>query len=75
MSGLIRKTDYDAKTDEIKNKIPNITRLTTTTELNDVENKIPNVSILVKKQIMTQKYQALKKDILLILVIINVRVK
>ena len=75
MSGLVRKTDYNAKIDEIKIKITNITRLATTTELNDVKNKIPNISILVKKQIMTQKYQTLKKNILPFLVIINLRVK
>ena len=33
----------------VKNKIPNITNLTTTTALTAVENKTPNVSDLVKK--------------------------
>ena len=75
MSGFVRKTDYNAKIDEIKIKIPNITRLATTTELNNVKDKISNISILVKKQIMTQKYQTLKKNILPFLIIINLRVK
>ena len=75
MSGLVRKTDYNAKIDEIKIKIPNITRLATTTELNNVKDKISNISILVKKQIMTQKYQTLKKNILPFLIITNLQVK
>ena len=33
----------------VKNKIPNITNLATTTALTAVENKIPNVSNFVKK--------------------------
>ena len=40
-----------------------------------VENKISNVSILVKKQIMTLKYQTLNLNILLQLIIINLQVK
>ena len=75
MSGVVRKTDYNAKIDGIKIKVTNITRLATTTELNDAKNKIPNIIILVKKKIMTQKYQTLKKNILPFLVIINLPVK
>ena len=51
----------------LKNKKPNITGLATTAALNAVENKIPNVSNLV----MMQKYQTLRKNILLLLIIIN----
>ena len=42
-------TALNAKINEVKNKIPNITNLATTTALTGVENKIPNVSNLVKK--------------------------
>ena len=41
-----KKKDYDAKINEIKGKIPNITAAN---ELNGVEKKIPSVSTLVKK--------------------------
>ena len=41
-------TALNAKINEVKNKIPNITNLATTTALTGVENKIP-VSNLVKK--------------------------
>ena len=51
----------------LKNKKPNITGLATTAALNAVENKIPNVSNLV----MMQKCQTLRKNILLLLIIIN----
>ena len=34
----------NAKINEVKNKIPNITNLATPTALTAVENKIPNVS-------------------------------
>ena len=47
---------------------------TTTTTLTAVENKIPNVTDLVKKkQIMMQRYQKLRTNILLPLIIINLR--
>ena len=51
----------------LKNKKPNITGLATTAARNAIENKIPNVSNLV----MMQKYQTLRKNILLLLIIIN----
>ena len=51
----------------LKNKKPNITGLSTTAARNAIENKIPNVSNLV----MMQKYQTLRKNILLLLIIIN----
>ena len=45
----------DVKINEVKNKIPNITHLTTPTALTTVENKIPNVSNLVKKNHYNKK--------------------
>ena len=51
-----------------------LTNLATTTTLTAVENKIPNVTDLVKKkQIMMQRYQKLRTNILLPLIIINLR--
>ena len=70
-SGLVQKTDYNAKITEIDSKIPSITGLATNAALTLVENKIHHVSNLVKKQIMTQKYQILKVNILLQLITIN----
>ena len=51
--------------------------MATTAALNTVENKIPNINSLVKKkqQIKMQKYQTLRKNILLILIIINLQMK
>ena len=45
-SGLVKKTDYNAKLTELENKIPDISNLATKTALNAVENKIPHVSKL-----------------------------
>ena len=42
-------TALNVKINEVKNKIPNITNIATTTTHTAVENKIPNVSALVKK--------------------------
>ena len=41
----------NAKINEVKGEIPNITNLATTSALTAVENKIPNVSNLVKKKV------------------------
>ena len=60
----------NAKINEVKNKIPNISSLATTTAL--TENKIPNVSNLVKKLTMTQKILKLKGKLLLIMIMINI---
>ena len=46
---IIKKTDYNAKTTEIENKIPDISNLATKTKLDTVENKIPHTSNLAKK--------------------------
>ena len=40
-----------------------------------VEKKIPNVSDPVKRQIMTQKYQTLRVNVLSLLITINLRMK
>ena len=46
---LANNTTLNAKMNEVKNKIPSITNLATTTALTAVENKTPNVSNLVKQ--------------------------
>ena len=48
-SGLVKKTDYNAKISEIEGKIPSISDLATNAALTVVENKTPEVSNLVKK--------------------------
>ena len=48
-SGLVKKTNYDAKITELENKIPDVSNLATKTALTTVENKIPDVSNLVKR--------------------------
>ena len=47
-SGLVKKTDYNAKIKERESKIPSSGGLTTNAALTAVENKIPKVSNLVK---------------------------
>ena len=49
INGLVKKTDYNAKTPEIKKKIPRITCLATTSALTAIENEIPDAINLVKK--------------------------
>ena len=57
----------------VKNELPSITNLATTTALNVVENKIPNVSNLVKKKLtITQKLVKFKIKLLLIMITINI---
>ena len=48
-SGLVKKTDYNAKITEIEGKIPSISGLATNAALTAVENKMPNISNLIKK--------------------------
>ena len=67
---LLQKTDYISKVIEIQLKIPSITGLADTA-LSAVENKIPDVNSLVKKQIVKQKYQTLKLNILQQLITTN----
>ena len=68
----------NTKISEVENKIPDTGGLVTATVLNTkiekVENITPNVTDLVeKRQIMTLKYQTLRKQILELLIIINLR--
>ena len=49
-SGLVKKTDYNAKITEVEGKIPSISSLATSAALARVENKISNISSLVKKK-------------------------
>ena len=49
IKNLAATTTLNAKINEVKNKIPNITSLATTTDLTAVQNKIPNVTTFVKK--------------------------
>ena len=54
-SGLVTKTDYNAKITEIGNKVSSIKGSATTTALTPVENEIPNVSNLGNKNILCCK--------------------
>ena len=49
VSGLVKKSDYNAKITEIEGKIPSIGGLATHATLTTAENKIPNISSSVKK--------------------------
>ena len=44
-SGLVKKTDYNAKITEIEGKMPRIRGLATNALLTTVENKIPNILV------------------------------
>ena len=72
IANLGTNTTLDAKRNEIKNEIPSITNLATTTARTAVENKIPDVSNLVEKKLtITQKLVKLKIKLLLIMIMIN----
>ena len=58
---LLKQKTYDIKIAKIDSKIPIFSGLATNYTLTAVENRIPDVSSLVKKQIMIQKYQTLKR--------------
>ena len=60
---VVKKTDYNAKINEIENKIPGISILATKTLLNTVENKIPDASSLVKKTDYNTKITEMKNKI------------
>ena len=59
----------------LEDKIPSITCLANTAALNAFENKIPNVSDLVKKKNMMQKYQTLRRNVLLLVIIVRLWVE
>ena len=68
-SGLVKKTNCNAKITEIEVKTPSISSLTTIAALTAVENEIPNISTLVKK---TDYWKLLKlKRNLLIIIVVN----
>ena len=56
---------------DIEGKIPSISGLATKTSLTAVENKIRNIKSSVKKQIITQTFLKLKRN-LLIIILINI---
>ena len=59
---LKKATDYANKRTRTEGKICSIAGLATTATVNDIENKTPNVNDLVKKQVMIQIYQTLRKS-------------
>ena len=66
---MVKQTVYDELVQKVN--VINITALATTDALTAFMNKIQNVSDLVKKADLLQKYQTLRKNILLLLIIIN----
>ena len=62
-SGLVKKTDYNAKINEIENKIPSISGLATNAALTANENKIPNISSLVEKTDYNTKITEIEKKL------------
>ena len=72
MYNLATETILNAKINEVKCEILNITNLVTKTAFNAVENEMPYVSNLVKKKLtITQKLMKLKRK-LLIIILINI---
>ena len=68
ITSLTTNTSLNAKINEFKGEISSITNLAATAAPVIVENKIANTNDLVKKkQIMMQKYQKWKMNILLLL--------
>ena len=69
---------FNTKIGAVEIKIPETSGLGTTAVYNTttgaVENEIPDVNDLVRKQFMTLKYQTLRKNTLLLLIIINLQV-
>ena len=59
----LKKTDFNATITKVEGKIPSTTGLATNSALTTIENKIPDVNTLVK----TQKYQILKRKLLIII--------
>ena len=59
-NGIIKKDAYNAS-NEVKNKIPDITNSATTNALTTVENKISNVRNLVKKADYNTKTNEIEK--------------
>ena len=74
LTGLLKKTDYNVKITEIEGKVVTISGLATTAELTTVGNKIPRISNLVKKRDYYTKVDEIEKNMLLRLIIIDLRV-
>ena len=53
----------------MESKIPSTNDIPTNAKLTGVENKIPNIYNSVKKQVMMQIYQKLKRKLLIIIII------
>ena len=62
-SGLVKKTNYNAKITEIECKIPSISGLATNAALPAVEKKIPNIISLVEKIDYNAKINEIKKQV------------
>ena len=60
---LLKKTDYNTKIIELKNKIPDTSNLATKTALTAVGNKIPSISNLVKKTDYNTKVTDIKNKL------------
>ena len=60
-SGLVKKTNYNAKITEIECKIPSISGLATNAALPAVEKKIPNIISLVEKIDYNTKINEIEK--------------
>ena len=60
---LITYDSLNAKINDVKGEIPNITKLATTSTLTAVENKIPSVSNLVKKTKYNTKISETEKKV------------
>ena len=60
ISGLVKKTDCNAKITEIESKIPGITGLATTAALTTLGNNLPNVSNLFKRTDYDAKISGIK---------------
>ena len=63
ITNLALNTTLDAKINRIKNEIPSINNLATTTALTAVENKIPNVSNLAKNTDYNTKINEIENKI------------
>ena len=60
---MATRTILNTKINEVKNEIPSISYLATTSALTGVENKIPSVSNLVKKKDYDTKVKDTEKKI------------
>ena len=63
ISNLATKNIINTKINEVKNEIPSISNLATTSALTSVENKIPSVSNLVKKTDYNAKDTEIEKKL------------